>query len=128
MPIVTNAITGLSTVSNYTFTNCKISSIAGSNIIYQTVPVGMLNASGFICTISYNFPWFWTAFLITLYMILFFLFSYLNSIKLIVVSSAGLFVMSTILIGYGLIGSGIWMASLAILIFSVLFMYFGHRG
>lgn len=127
MPLIYNSVTGLTTVSNYTFSNCQ-STIVGQNVIVHNVTLGALNASGFLCSLWVNYPWFWTAFLITVYIIMLFLFSYLNSIKLIVVANSGLFIMATILLGYGFIGGTLWLGTFAMVIFAVIIMYLSHRG
>ena len=127
MPLVTNAVTNVVSTINYTFSNCQ-STIIGQNVIVHNVTLSALNASGFLCSIWVAYPWFWVGFLISLYIILFFLFSYLNSIKLIVVANSGLFIMATILLGYGFIGGTVWLGTLAMLLFAVIIMYLGHRG
>ena len=87
MPIIYNAILGVNQTVNYTFSNCQ-TTVLGSNVIIHNVTLSALNASGLICSIVTNFPWFTTAFLISVYVILLFLFSYLNSIKLLVVANS----------------------------------------
>ena len=86
-----------------------------------------LNTSGLLCSIYVNYSWFFTVFLVVLYVVSLFLFSYLQSIRLLVTSSAILFVASTILIGYGFIGPIVWMGTLVMLIFSVIIMYMSNK-
>ena len=111
---------------NYTFSNCQMHIING-NIVYTNVSLSQLNASGLLCSIAVNFPWFWVVFMIVIYIATLFLFSYLNSIKLFTVSCSMLFSFATILLGYGFINPMVWFGTLCMLILSVAVMYLMHQ-
>ncbi len=113
-------------VVNYTFSNCAAHIING-NVIIVNVTASQLNASGLLCSIMTNFSWFWVAFLITIYIITLLMFSYLRSFRLLTVAHGIVFVLATILIGYGFIGGLIWIGTLGMFIISILLLYGSSR-
>ena len=93
--------------TNYSFSNCQIG-VLNNSVHYINVSFQQLNASGLLCSISANFPWFWIVFMLALYVATLLLFSYLQTLKLLVVTNSLIFGFATILLSYGFIGPGVW--------------------
>jgi hypothetical protein len=100
--------------------------LVNGNVTYTNVTLNQLNASGLLCSIATNFPWFWTMFMIAVYVICLFLFSYLNSVRLLTVSNSLLFAFATILLSYGFITPMLWMGTLGMLVFAIALLYMTH--
>ena len=111
--------------TNYTFSNCVMNQTTHN---FTTVPLAQLNMSGMMCTIVVNFPWFFPVLLIVMYVVIAFLFSYLQSTRLLTVATALGFGFASILWGYGLIGQLTWFFTFGALLLSLFVAYLVHRG
>ena len=120
----TSIVNGITVWTNYTYSNCATNLTAHGNVVILNTTLANMTGSGLLCSAAVNIGFFWPAFIITCYVICFFLFgAYLQSMRMLLVTAAIMFVLCTVLSFEGFIGTTMWAASLALMVISAIRMY-----
>lgn len=127
MPI--QIINGISTWVNYTWSNCQSSLGTHGNVILTNTTIGNLTASGLICTPMANISWFWPALILTLYVVILFLFGgFQPTMRDFTGTTAIMFMFVTVMAVMGFVGTTMWAGAVGLMVLTVLIMYFTNRA
>ena len=113
---------------NFSWSNCVHTIAANGSIVYNTIGLNQLNTSGLVCSITVNFPWFFPLFLLVMGVAILFLFAYLQTARLLVVGMSFIFVLASILWGYGFLDPATWLSCLMALLLAIGYAILVHRG